>query len=270
MDLDAYFQRIDYGGPRTATLETLRSVHLHHPQAIPFENLDSLLRIPVRLDLASIQDKLIARQRGGYCFEQNGLLAAVLQALGFRVTQLAARVVWGAPGDAVRPRTHMLLKVDLDSGPFIADVGFGGAVLTTPLRLEPDVVQETSHGTFRLVRDEPRYSSQIRIQDEWRTLYHFDLEPQLPPDYDMANWYVSTYPPSHFRSELMVARISGDASLALRNNQLSTYRNGRLSEQRQMADAFELRVTLEEVFGLTLPDSPELGAVLSRAVARPL
>jgi N-hydroxyarylamine O-acetyltransferase len=270
MDLDAYFQRIGYSGPRTATLDTLRSLHLDHPQAIPFENLDSLLRISVRLDLAAIQDKLIVRRRGGYCFEQNSLLAEALRILGFRVTQLAARVVWGAPADALRPRTHMLLKVDLDSGPFIADVGFGGAVLTAPLRLEPEVEQKTPHGTFRLVGDARRYSSQMRIQDEWRTLYHFDLEPQLPPDYDMANWYVSTYPPSHFRSELMVARISGDASLALRNSQLSTYRDGRLSEQRQMADAFELRVTLEEVFGLTLPDSPELGAVLNRAVARPL
>ena len=67
-DLDSYFARIGYDGPRTPTLETLRAIQLLHPQAIAFENLNPLLRIPVRLDIASLQEKLIRSRRGGYCF----------------------------------------------------------------------------------------------------------------------------------------------------------------------------------------------------------
>jgi len=134
-DLDAYFARIGYVGPRTATLETLRAIQLLHPLAIAFENLNPL---PVRLDVESLQQKLIRSPRGGYCFEHNGVLLHALQALKFRVTGLAARVVWNQPDPSVMtPRSHMVLKVELEEGIYIADVGFGNDPtppgITTPL-----------------------------------------------------------------------------------------------------------------------------------------
>ncbi len=97
IDLDAYFQRIGYDGERTPTLATLRAIHARHATMIPFENLSPLLRQPVRLDLSSLQDKLIHQGRGGYCFEHNLLLRAALLALGFQVRGLAARVRWNVP-----------------------------------------------------------------------------------------------------------------------------------------------------------------------------
>ncbi len=123
MDLDAYFARVGFDGVRAPTFETLRDLHLAHAQTIPFENLNPLLGWRVPLDLPSVEEKLVRSGRGGYCFEQNGLLAAALRELGFQVTGLAARVLWDAAEDAIRPRTHMVLKIDLDGEPYIADVG---------------------------------------------------------------------------------------------------------------------------------------------------
>src|SRR5471032_2344964 len=97
IDLDAYFARIGYDGPRMATLETLRALHRLQPQVIAFENLDPLLGRPVRLDASSLEQKLVHGGRGGYCFEQNLLFAHALRAIGFKVTELAARVLWNVP-----------------------------------------------------------------------------------------------------------------------------------------------------------------------------
>jgi N-hydroxyarylamine O-acetyltransferase len=90
IDLDRYFARIGFQGGRTPTLETLHAIHLAHATTIPFENVNSLRGEPVLLDLESLQSKLIDQRRGGYCFEQNLLLAAVLEQLGFHVTRLLA------------------------------------------------------------------------------------------------------------------------------------------------------------------------------------
>ena len=117
IDLDGYFQRIGHEGPRKPTLETLRALHVRHTEAIPFENLNPFLRRPVRLDPASLEQKLVRDGRGGYCFEQNLLFRDVLTALGYRVRGLAARVVWNAPEGAITARSHMLLLVEIDGRP---------------------------------------------------------------------------------------------------------------------------------------------------------
>src|SRR5512145_2461434 len=97
LDLDAYTKRIGYSGPRDATLETLRALQSLHPRAIPFENLDTLSGKPVRLDVGSLERKLVQSRRGGYCFEQNLLFKHALGALGFDVAALAGRVLWERP-----------------------------------------------------------------------------------------------------------------------------------------------------------------------------
>ena len=112
LDLPAYLRRIGYAGGLAPTRTTLDALQLAHATSIPFENLDILLGVPIRLDLASVQAKLVAGRRGGYCFEQNALFAAVLEHVGFAVTRLAARVRLGH--GIVRPRTHMTLRVDFD------------------------------------------------------------------------------------------------------------------------------------------------------------
>ena len=125
LDLPAYLRRIEYAGERKASHVALEALHQAHVTHIPFENLDILLGRAIALDLDSLQAKLVAGRRGGYCFEQNLLFAAVLRAFGFTVTQLAARVRLGS--DILRARTHMTLQVEVDGGRWLADVGFGGA-----------------------------------------------------------------------------------------------------------------------------------------------
>src|ERR1700761_9581588 len=143
VNLDHYFARIGYEGPRAATLEVLQALHRLHPRAIPFENLNPLTRRPVQLDLESVERKLVTEHRGGYCFEQNALFANVLMQLGFEITPLLARVLWGRESAAIPPRTHMVLRVDIDNEAWIADVGFGSVTLIAPLRLSAGAAQST-------------------------------------------------------------------------------------------------------------------------------
>lgn len=262
-DLDAYLARIGYDGPRTPTLDTLRAIQRLHPQAIAFENLDPLLGIPVRLDVDSLQRKLIRSRRGGYCFEHNGVLLHALRALGYRVTGLAARVVWNQPNDDTPPRSHMVLRVVLDEGVHLADVGFGMSP-TAPLRLEPDIAQETPHESFRLLQGAGRFTLQCRLKDEWISFYVFDLQEQASVDYQVANHYVSTWPTSHFVQSLIAARATPDGRYGLRNNRFSLHRPKGASEQRVLGSAAEISVVLNDFFGIVVPDERTFAATLAR------
>jgi N-hydroxyarylamine O-acetyltransferase len=264
IDIDAYFQRIGYSGPRSPTLDTLRGIHLHHAQTVPFENLDPLLKRPVNLDLPSLERKLVLEGRGGYCFEQNLLLAEVLRIMGFDLTCLAARVAWNAPEGALRPRTHMLIAVNFKDGTWLADVGFGGLTLSAPLRLAADIEQETPHERFRLINVDGRFVMQALIRDAWKSLYHFDLQPQLAPDYEVANWYVATHPKSHFTFMLTAALTAPGCRYGLANNQLSIHRMGAPSEHRTLRSAAELRGLLTDTFRIRLPEDEGLNPLLER------
>jgi N-hydroxyarylamine O-acetyltransferase len=264
-DLAAYFARIGYDGPRTPTLETLRAIQRLHPQAIAFENLNPLLAIPVRLELEFLQEKLIRSRRGGYCFEQNGVLLHALRALKFRVTGLAARVVWNQPDpSATTPRSHMVLKVELDEGTYIADVGFGMSP-TAPLRLVPDIAQDTPHESFRLLENGGLYTLQCNLKaHQWASFYLFDLQEQAPVDYQIANHYVSTWPTSHFVTSLIAARATADGRYGLRNNKLSIHRNNGESEQRVLSSAAEVSAVLADLFGVVVPDQAAFAARLAQ------
>lgn len=268
-ELDAYLARIGYAGPRTATLDTLEAVHALHPAAIPFENLNPLLGWPVKLDVKSLQAKLVAGGRGGWCFEHNTLFRHALEALGFSVTSLAARVLWNAPPNSpIGARSHMLLLVDVGGRLYLADVGFGGNVLTAPLRLEPHIAQTTPHEPHRLLPLENGFVLEASLGGEWKPLYRFTLEPQLPADYEVSNWYLCHHPSSFFRQVLMSARVATDGRYALRDNMLAIHRNNK-TEKRILADPVALRSSLENDFALQLPESPELTAMLERISQTP-
>lgn len=269
IDVDAYLRRIGYEGNRAPSLEALRGIQLRHAETIAFENLDPLLGRPVRLDIASLQSKLLRDGRGGWCFELNLLFGHALKALGFRVTCLAARVLWRQQEDAITARSHMLLRVDLDSGAYVADVGFGGQTLTGPLRLEPDVVQTTPHEPFRLLRTKDGFRMQSEIDGTWKSLYRFDQQEQFQPDYEVSNYYLSNYPGSHFLHSLAVSRPEVDCRYSLHNNQFAIHHLKGPTERRLLTRAAELRQTLEGTFGLRLPGGPEIDRVLERFASAP-
>jgi N-hydroxyarylamine O-acetyltransferase len=256
-DLDAYLRRIGYTGERAPTLDTLRGVQLAHAQSIPFENLDPLLRRPMRLDAEFLQQKLVREARGGWCFEHNWLLRHALDALGFRTTGLAARVMWNAPEGTVNARGHMLLLVHLDEGPHVADVGFGGLTLTGPLRLVPDVEQATPHEPFRFVAAGGGFVMQAMVGDEWKPLYRFDLQEQHLPDYEVSSWYLATHPRSHFLAGLIAARPAPEARYALRDGTFTVHHRDGRTERRGIDSPAEMRGVLRDTFGIDAPEGLE-------------
>ncbi|HSC07290.1 MAG TPA: arylamine N-acetyltransferase [Steroidobacteraceae bacterium] len=266
MDVQAYFARIGYSGPRDATLRTLRELHLRHAQLIPFENLNPYLGLAVPLDIATLERKLVLQRRGGYCFEQNLLLGEALRSLGFKVRGLAARVTWNAPQGFVSARTHMLLHLDLEEGPHLADVGFGGMTLTGPLRLVADIEQQTPHEPFRLLAEGPHFIMQAKVREGWRSLYQFDLQEQVVADYEVTNWYLANHPESRFVRNLVAARATPDRRFALLNNELAVHHLGGPSERRVLESVAALRNVLENALQIELPDVPHLDAALQRAL----
>jgi N-hydroxyarylamine O-acetyltransferase len=250
LDLDSYLARIGYDGALAPALEVLGGLHLAHATHIPFENLDILLGRPVLLDLDGLQAKLVRGRRGGYCFEQNTLFAAALGRVGFRVTPLAARVRFGA--DEVRPRTHMLLKVEIDGSDWLADVGFGGEVLLQPLPMEPGRESHQFGRTYCLSEDAGLWVLRSRHARAWLDLYAFTTEPQYAVDFEVANHFTSTHPSSLFLLQPFVQRTNPEASYRLFGRELSIKRGEDVSS-RAIGDDEELLGVLAETFGLEFP-----------------
>jgi N-hydroxyarylamine O-acetyltransferase len=266
MDLTSYFDRIGFEDEVSANIETLARLHWLHPCAIPFENRSTLISEPVPLDVPALSEKLIRRRRGGYCFEQNTLFQAVLEAIGYSVTPLAARVVWNQNPERVNPRTHMVLLVRLADQDYLCDVGFGGATLTAPLKLEADTEQLTPHESFRLLRSSDQYLQEVLLDGRWRATYQFDLQPQQPIDYEALNYFVATHPSSHFQTFLMAGRPHLNGRYALGGNEFSNYQQGQAVEKRVIRDAGELKHLLTETFGIQLPTGEKLDSALERIV----
>jgi N-hydroxyarylamine O-acetyltransferase len=250
LDLQAYARRIDYPGGLEPTLETLKNLHLAHATHIPFENLDILLGQPIHLDLENLWAKLVAGGRGGYCFEQNALFAAVLETTGFRVTRLAARVRMGAA--QVRARSHMLLAVDLDGQTWLADVGFGAEVFLHPIPLTRGAVTPQFGWKYRVIDEGSQQVLQSLRPEGWFDLYSFTLEEQHPVDYEVSNYFTSTNPNSPFVKTLLVQRPDPDCRQMLVNRRLIEYRPDATSETTVPDDDALLEV-LAERFTLRFP-----------------
>lgn len=260
LNLDAYFARIGYTGPREPTLATLTAIHQHHARAIPYENLDVLLGRPISLDPAAIERKLVHDRRGGYCFEQNGLFRDVLRALGFRVTTLIARVRWQIPPEVPTALTHMVLRIDLDGRMLLADVGFGSRSLLSPLPLDQfDRELGGSLEPRRLVQRGRVLIHQCLHDDAWADLYHFTLDEIPPVDFEVGNWFTSAHPQSRFKQNLSLARSGADCRYAILNREFITrYADGR-ADKHAIESPDELLALLAQYFGLHFPPGTRFG-----------
>lgn len=268
LSLDDYFLRIGFPDKPAVDIETLGKLQELHSQTIAFENLNPLLGLPVKLDIESLQQKLLKDKRGGYCFEQNILFRFILEKIGFHVKGLIARVIKeGASEGLITPRTHMLLLVTLNKNLFVVDVGFGGMTPTTPLLLEAREAQITTLEHYRIVPNASNYILEVSIQGNWKPLYSFDLEEQFFPDYEVSNWFTSMNPASHFVSNLFVSRTALGCRYILKNNQLSIHDINKGSEKRLLNTVAELKITLENIFGLNLPVEKGLDAKLEGLIS---
>lgn len=269
VNLNAYFERIGFAGSIAPTLATLETIHALHPASIPFENLDPLLGLPVSLDLGAIERKLLAEGRGGYCYEHNLLLQAVLRELDFPVKSFAAQVLWSDPDATDRPATHMLLAVEISGTLYIADVGFGGLTLTAPLKLRADIEQPTPHETFRLTGGDPLWRLEARIGEAWKPLYAFEAVEKSVGDYAEANDRHSADPESPFRQHLLVALAPEGKRLALHDNRLTIREADQPAETRLLTSLAEMHDVLTDTFDIHLPNAelldPRLEAILAAA-----
>ncbi|WP_202971047.1 arylamine N-acetyltransferase family protein [Saccharothrix sp. ALI-22-I] len=252
LDLDAYLDRVAFTlDPAADRATTLRGLHRAHLAAICFENADVRDGVPLGLDVPSLQDKLVARRRGGYCFEQNLLFAAVLDRLGHEVTGLGARVLLSRSGPEV-PRTHALLLVDRR---WVVDVGFGGGGLLEPLPFAVGAFAQQGDWTFRLDHLDGVWTLRSFQGGEWKALYDFTETPNAPADYAIVSHYLCTHPSSPFRGRLLVQRTDERARYNVTDLELTETRpNGEVVKRSLTPD--ERVAVLREDFGLELPDRP--------------
>ncbi|WP_280276115.1 arylamine N-acetyltransferase family protein [Nocardia wallacei] len=257
LDLDAYLARIGYRGERVPTLATLRGLQHAHTTTLPFENLEIILGRSVPLDLQTVQDKMVRRRRGGYCYEHVGLFAAALERLGFGVTGLHGRVVMGAPG-GLRPASHAMLRVTAsdDDRVWLCDIGFGGGP-SAPLELNPDAGEvRAGEWRFRLERSEGELGSELWTtyhfaRDGWTLRHTVTMNPQYRIDYAVGNHFVSTSPRSPFVTRPYVQRFRPEAHHVLDGTAwLTEYPDG-TAHSRELEPS-ELPKTLADVFDIEL------------------
>jgi N-hydroxyarylamine O-acetyltransferase len=252
-DRNAWFERIGYTGSLTPTLETLNRLIFAHAHEIPYETLDIMLGRPPKLDVATLQAKIIAGRRGGYCFEQNMLFRAALRSLGYRITSLQGRVVRGMPIDAPRPAIHMLLQVELPAGPYLADVGFGNLAPTCALSLKPLVEQETPHEVMRFIEIGGELTLQARLKHGWEHIYRVIPYPRYDGEYEIANWYTGTHPEMPYQGNIIVAKPGPNRTRITMYNARVTVRDaeGR-ADKRWLANDSEYHDVLCGEFGLNI------------------
>lgn len=261
MDLKAYFGRIGYVGEPRADLATLRALHRAHLLAIPYENLDVQLGRPVVLDEDAAFEKIVGRGRGGWCYEMNGLFAAVLEEIGFKVTRMAGAVMREAMGDIVLGN-HLVLLVHVDGEPWIADVGLGdGSLDPFVLRAGPFSVAGYRFGLARLDRLWWRFQNH---EQSGARSFDFIPEPSLPGVLAAHCEWQQTAPESTFVMNLVVQRFTGAEILQLHGRVLRTLRPASKRE-RVIASADELVTVLSREFGL---DVPEAASLWPRVLAR--
>lgn len=252
-NIDAYLHRIKYVGKTQVCFETLNSLHNLHVFNIPFENLDVIMGRLILLDRESLFKKNVVNNRGGYCFEMNGLFAFVLQELGFEVINLLARVA--IDHENYGPKTHQVLSVSINKQKWLVDVGFGGGGLISPLLLEEGIVHQQFFETFRLIKDKMfRFVLQRKIENEFRNLYAFTLEECMPVDYIMSNHFESTFPNGLFTRMKISTKPTREGRVTLKDMCLKITSNGQTSE-RELLSCAEYKDILREYFGLNMDSS---------------
>lgn len=263
--LDAYLNRIGLRERPSPSREALDAIVGAHLRRIPFENVDVLLGRPIDIALDTVFDKLVTRERGGYCFEHNTLLAAALTALEFDVVPLAARVRYGVDEGVPTPHSHLLLRVRVAHRDYIADAGFGGpnppcalplsgpAPEGLPYRLVGAPLGAVSAGAFHLL------DLELKSGDDWIKLYRFDLSPQAWIDYAARNWYVCTHPDSIFLHRLMAARTDGEVRLTITNGELTERDADGASRHVRLETPAQIVDTLRGRIGVRLDDETAAG-----------
>ncbi|NGN69001.1 arylamine N-acetyltransferase [Streptomyces sp. A7024] len=263
LDLDGYLNRIGFTGERAPTLATLGRLQRAHTTSIPFENVHAVLGKPLPIDLASVQERLVGRRRGGYCYEHVALFAAALERLGFGVTVVTGRVTLGF--DRITPATHALVVVRCadDDRDWLCDVGFGSGP-TAPIELADGAEVEGEGWRHRLERRPDEWGDTWWLlqygPEGWTDRHTFRLVPQYPIDFAVGSHFVDTHPRSPFVKRLFAQRFTGREHHVLDATVWTTsFPDG--TSTRQEIEPEQVGKLLAEVFDIA-PAPEELDRIL--------
>jgi N-hydroxyarylamine O-acetyltransferase len=253
MNTDAYLKRINYHGALTPTAETLRALQITHLLTVPFENLSIHSSEPIVLEDDALFAKIVTNRRGGFCYELNGLFAALLRDLGFEVAMVAAGVA-RSDGDFGPNFDHMALIVtppDSSVQRWLVDVGFGDSFLE-PLLLDERGDQVQGAQSFRIV-PENAHLILMRGKDEedWTAQYRFTLQPYTYADYEEMCRFHQTSPDSHFTRARICSRATTDGRITLSDLLLITTSAERRDE-RTLTSEEEHAAVLRDQFGIVM------------------
>ncbi len=249
MNVSAYLARIGYTGPVTPTPEVLRAIHRAHMLAVPFENLDISRGRKIVVDQDACVRKIVEEHRGGFCYEMNGAFAALLQAIGFQITVLSARVA-RQDGSFGPEFDHLTLRVDLDR-PWLADVGFGDSFIE-PLRLLPGIAQKDGTQIYRILETAGVLQlEKWEAEGSWKAQYRFSLQPRRLQEFAEMCRYHQSSPDSSFTRKRLCTRATPEGRITLSDMKLIITRNGQ-KEERMLANEEEWRAALRQHFDLVL------------------
>lgn len=249
-NISSYLKRIKYEGKTEISYETLCNLHIAHMLNVPFENLNVYYKKSILLDRESLYEKIVENKRGGYCFEMNGLFSFILKELGFKVTDLLARVE--VDGKFYSAKTHQVLMVEIDDKRWLVDVGFGRDGITVPLLLEEGIDQQQFGRTYRLLKD-PKfgYALQNKVEDEYHYMYAFTLDECYPADYVMSSHFTSTFPHSWFTKMRFCTMPTKKGRITLTDECFKVVANGQVSEAK-ISDEDDFNEMLKKYFAIDL------------------
>ena len=233
------------------SVEFLNQLQLAHVTRVPYENLDIIKGVPLNLDPEHLFDKIVIRNRGGYCFDVNGLFGALLTELGFRVTHLAARFLRNE--STIPLRRHRVLLVECDEGEYICDVGIGSAAPRYPLKLQEGIEQHQFGETYKLQREDfLGWVIYEKHGEEWRRFYSFTLEPQIDVDFITPSFYCEKHPDSIFNKDVMVAIKTETGRKTLNGREYKVFSGEDITEIREKLSDEGIKEVLEKEFFIKL------------------
>ncbi|MCR5845648.1 MAG: arylamine N-acetyltransferase [bacterium] len=250
-DLDAYLERIGYTGPVEPTVEVLDALLMAQLLNVPFDDLDvSDFGLIPSLGIADLFDKIVTRRRGGYCFELNGLFAAMLRAIGFEVTPITARITTWVPMPCAT--THRGSIVTIDGVRRWCDVGFGGPAPASSVKIDTDEMQHTPTGDFKF-----RFDGRWHVLDAYTSsgitpTICFDDHEALEVDFLMPNFWCSSHPDSMFRKMRIVNLLTADGNKSINGDVFKIRSDGEVQE-RKIEGEDDFRAILKEHFGIVYP-----------------
>ena len=206
MDVKRYFDRLGLELPETIVpdSELLRKIHLAHCCRVPYENVDMIRGIPTSLHEDALFQKIVVEGKGGICFELNGSLGNLLRALGYKVTDFAARYLRGE--STIPMRRHRVLKVEATDGVWLCDVGVGEVCQREPIDMVEGLEQHQFGEIYKLEKED--FFGWVLWdfhKGAWRKFYSFTEEPQLLVDFIAGNFYCEKHPESPFNKDEMFA-----------------------------------------------------------------